>query len=61
MTLAYVNMVGGQDELVFDGDSMIVDGAGRLLARAPQFEEYVLSTTLALPSARPEPADDTGS
>ena len=34
-TLAYVNMWGGQDELVFDGDSMVVDAAGDVLARAP--------------------------
>ena len=37
-TLAYVNMMGGQDELVFDGDSMIVTAGGELLARGPQFE-----------------------
>src|SRR5664279_2161873 len=32
--LAYVNLVGGQDELVFDGDSLVVDATGRLLARS---------------------------
>jgi NAD+ synthase (glutamine-hydrolysing) len=37
--VVYVNMVGGQDELVFDGDSMIFDGSGELLYRAAQFEE----------------------
>ncbi|MHB1212496.1 MAG: nitrilase-related carbon-nitrogen hydrolase, partial [Candidatus Nanopelagicales bacterium] len=36
-TLVYVNLVGGQDELVFDGDSMAVDVHGRVLARSPQF------------------------
>ncbi|MDP1876710.1 MAG: NAD+ synthase [Actinomycetota bacterium] len=36
-TLVYVNLVGGQDELVFDGDSMAVDVQGRVLARSPQF------------------------
>jgi NAD+ synthase (glutamine-hydrolysing) len=50
-TVAYVNMVGGQDELVFDGDSMIVDPAGRLLARAPQFADHLLVHDLDLPPA----------
>ena len=35
--LAYVNMVGGQDELVFDGGSLVVGADGELLARSPQF------------------------
>ncbi|GAB3205498.1 NAD+ synthase [Marinactinospora thermotolerans] len=51
--LAYVNMVGGQDELVFDGDSLIVDAGGELLARGPQFEETLLVTDLELPVAAP--------
>jgi NAD+ synthase (glutamine-hydrolysing) len=50
-TVAYVNIVGGQDDLVFDGDSVIVDGAGTILARAPQFREHVLITDLELPAA----------
>src|SRR6185295_11512059 len=50
-TVAYVNMVGGQDELVFDGDSMVVTADGRLLARAPQFAEHLLVHDLALPVA----------
>jgi NAD+ synthase (glutamine-hydrolysing) len=49
--LAYVNLVGGQDELVFDGDSLIVHADGTLLARAPQFEEGLLVADLALPAA----------
>jgi NAD+ synthase (glutamine-hydrolysing) len=40
--LAYVNIVGGQDELVFDGDSMVVDVTGTLIARAPRFESALL-------------------
>jgi NAD+ synthase (glutamine-hydrolysing) len=60
-TVAYVNMVGGQDELVFDGDSMIVDPAGRLLARAPQFADHLLVHDLDLPAATagepPDPAE----
>jgi NAD+ synthase (glutamine-hydrolysing) len=51
--LAYVNMVGGQDELVFDGDSIIVDAAGGLLARGPQFAEALILADLDLPAASP--------
>ncbi|HEY3489250.1 MAG TPA: NAD+ synthase [Candidatus Deferrimicrobiaceae bacterium] len=40
--MAYCNLVGGQDELVFDGGSMVVDAGGTLRARAPQFEEALL-------------------
>ncbi len=40
--LVYVNLVGGQDELVFDGASLIVDAGGRILARAPEFVEAVM-------------------
>ena len=40
--LVYVNQVGGQDELVFDGGSMVFDAQGQLLARSPQFVEDVL-------------------
>ena len=42
IALAYVNAVGGQDELVFDGASLAFDAEGRLLARARQFEEELL-------------------
>ncbi|HUB37483.1 MAG TPA: NAD+ synthase [Streptosporangiaceae bacterium] len=51
--LAYVNMVGGQDELVFDGDSLIVSPGGDLLARGPQFEEALVLADLDLPAADP--------
>lgn len=50
-TLAYVNMVGGQDELVFDGDSLVVDARGELLARSPQFENDLLVLDVELPEA----------
>ena len=40
--LAYVNMTGGQDDLVFDGDTIVVDKAGALIARAVQFEDQLL-------------------
>jgi NAD+ synthase (glutamine-hydrolysing) len=59
-TLAYVNMMGGQDELVFDGDSMIVTAGGELLARGPQFAEALVVTDLDLPAADPAvPPGDT--
>jgi len=51
--VAYVNIVGGQDDLVFDGDSVVVDGAGAVLARAPQFVEHLLMVDL-----EPEAATD---
>ncbi|GAA1735099.1 NAD+ synthase [Aeromicrobium alkaliterrae] len=56
--LAYVNMVGGQDELVFDGDSIVVDSGGELVARAGQFVEELVVVDLDLPAATapmPEP------
>jgi NAD+ synthase (glutamine-hydrolysing) len=57
--VAYVNIVGGQDDLVFDGDSVVVDGEGTILARAPQFDEHLLvvdvdaapATDVELPAA----------
>jgi NAD+ synthase (glutamine-hydrolysing) len=49
--LAYVNMVGGQDELVFDGDSIVVTPDGTVLARAAQFSEELLVVDLDLPQA----------
>ena len=51
--LAYANMVGGQDELVFDGDSIIVAADGSVLARGPQFEEALVLADLDLPAANP--------
>ena len=40
--LVYVNMTGGQDDLVFDGDSIVVAADGSVIARAPQFEDGVM-------------------
>jgi NAD+ synthase (glutamine-hydrolysing) len=57
--LAYVNMVGGQDELVFDGDSIVVSAQGAVLARAPQFEEHLLVVDLDLPEAAQRIDDGT--
>jgi len=49
--IAYVNMVGGQDELVFDGGSLAVGADGKLLARFPQFEEHVAMVDIPLGEA----------
>ncbi len=59
-TLAYVNQVGGQDELVFDGDSLVVSADGELLARAPQFVADCLLVDLDLPAAGERPAQADG-
>jgi len=57
-TTAYVNLVGGQDDLVFDGDSIVVDASGQLVGRSYQFEEDLLSVdiedrSVSLSSAHP--------
>ncbi len=57
--LAYVNMVGGQDELVFDGDSVIVAADGTLLGRGPQFEEALIVADLEVTAATAAPPGDT--
>jgi NAD+ synthase (glutamine-hydrolysing) len=53
--VAYVNIVGGQDDLVFDGDSVIVDGTGTILARAPQWVSHLLITDLEVAAATDSP------
>ena len=47
--LAYVNMVGAQDDLVFDGDSIVVDAAGEVLMRTKQFEDQLAIHDMTLP------------
>jgi len=64
--VAYVNLVGGQDDLVFDGDSFVVAPDGSLLARAPQFEEHLLVVDVPLhgtsvPAAAEPSLDEAGS
>jgi NAD+ synthase (glutamine-hydrolysing) len=57
-TVVYCNQVGGQDELVFDGDSMAVAPDGELLGRAPQFVEHLMTVDLTIdPSSVPERRD----
>lgn len=46
--LAYCNQVGGQDELVFDGRSVIIDHSGDVIARAPMFEQDLLIADVEL-------------
>ena len=48
--VAYVNLVGGQDELVFDGGSMIVDPEGEVICASPQFKEDILFADLDVES-----------
>lgn len=48
MHIIYANLVGGQDELVFDGNSMIVDNDGKTIFHAPAFEEGLFNTTISL-------------
>ncbi|MFC7916208.1 NAD+ synthase [Streptomyces sp. NPDC057386] len=52
-TTAYLAMMGAQDDLVFDGDSIVVDRHGEVVARAPQFSETCLVVDLDLPAADP--------
>jgi len=55
--LGYVNQVGGQDELVFDGGSFLVDATGAVRASAPQFEEALVVADLDLAAAAPTTAE----
>ncbi|MFG3493829.1 NAD+ synthase [Streptomyces sp. NPDC047928] len=56
-TTAYLAMIGGQDELVFDGDSIVIDPNGEVIARAPQFAEGSVILDLDLPAAAAEPVN----
>jgi NAD+ synthase (glutamine-hydrolysing) len=58
--LAYVNLVGGQDELVFDGDTMVVTADGSLVTRAPRFVEHLVVLDLDLPGGAPRAEGDHG-
>jgi NAD+ synthase (glutamine-hydrolysing) len=55
---AFCNLVGGQDELVFDGHSFIVDSDGTVVARARQFEQELLVCDLGADCPQAEPLDD---
>lgn len=47
--ISYANLVGGQDELIFDGQSMIVDPSGKIIKRAEPFKEDLLLCDLSIP------------
>ena len=49
--IAYVNLVGGQDELVYDGDSLVVTADGTMVARAPMWQQGLITVDLDLPAA----------
>jgi len=62
--VVFVNQVGGNDELIFDGRSMAFDAKGNLSALLPAFEEDVVTVDLARPTTPPlhnHPLDETGS
>jgi NAD+ synthase (glutamine-hydrolysing) len=57
-SIAFVNLVGGQDELIFDGGSLVVDAEGNVRTRFPQFEEHFAVVDLPLGESkevRPSP------
>ncbi len=56
--VVYVNIVGGQDEVIYDGTSMVFDSAGDLVARAAQFEEQVMIVDLPLRPSLTSPLYD---
>ncbi|MGY6217040.1 NAD+ synthase [Methylolobus aquaticus] len=56
--VVYANLVGGQDELVFDGSSFVMNAAGSVVARAPAFEEALFAVDFA-GTASPEPVAAT--
>lgn len=46
LSIVYINQCGGQDELVFDGQSFVMDGFGQIRARAPAFIEHLQTVTI---------------
>ncbi len=59
--VAYVNLVGGQDELIFDGASMVVNPAGKVIAGAEAFAEDMLVIDLEIPTTAAEEIPATAS
>ena len=59
--VVYLNLVGGQDQLVFDGGSMVADSSGRIVARAPRFDEAVVIVDVDASRAGADPVNDHAS
>src|SRR5437870_5308132 len=62
LPIVFVNLVGGNDGIVFDGASIIADAEGRIILQAPPFEEFVATVDLnrGVPDMRCLPGDDIG-
>src|SRR5438045_3483661 len=60
LPIVFVNLVGGNDGIIFDGASIISDATGRVILQAPPFEEFVETVDLdcGVPDARCLPGDD---
>lgn len=60
--IVFVNLVGGNDGIIFDGASLVADSQGRIVLQAPPFEEFIGTVDLAsgLPDDRCLPGDDAG-
>jgi NAD+ synthase (glutamine-hydrolysing) len=58
VVITYTNTVGGQDELVFDGQSVVIDRNGKVIARGRQFEEELLTMDIPVPGATIRFPDD---
>jgi NAD+ synthase (glutamine-hydrolysing) len=58
--VVFVNLVGGNDGIIFDGSSIVADSVGRIIMQAPPFEEFVGTVDLGsgIPDARCLPGDD---
>jgi NAD+ synthase (glutamine-hydrolysing) len=60
LPLVYANLVGGQDELVFDGASFVLDANGVLTQMAPQFDEHLMLADFADGAPQPGECDEQG-
>jgi NAD+ synthase (glutamine-hydrolysing) len=59
VSVAYINLTGGQDELVFDGGSMVFNDKGKLIARAKEFEEDLIVADIKLNKHSPKPVNSS--